>query len=202
MRGPSSVTTTSSSIRAAEKPSRGRAVGLQREDHADLELHRLLHRVQPGDDRPLVQPEPEAVRELQAERLHLAAEAEVLGLGQQRGDLVGADAGLDAVDPAVHPLARLRVGVALRRGRAADREGAVVAGPVAVEGVDDVEERLVAGADEPVGEVVRVRVAPLAGDRVDRLDLVASPSRRAACWRSATISFSRTPGFSTSTMSW
>jgi phosphoserine phosphatase len=38
--------------------------------------------------------------------------------------------------------------------------------------VDDVEERLVAGADDAVGEVVRVRVAPLAGDRVDRLDLV------------------------------
>jgi len=38
--------------------------------------------------------------------------------------------------------------------------------------VDDVEERLVAGADQPVGEVVRVRVAALPGDRVDGLDLV------------------------------
>ena len=112
--------------------------------------------------------------ELQPERLHLAAEAELLGLRQQRRDLVGAHAGLDAGQPAVHPLAGLRVGVPLRRGRAAHRERAVVAGPVAVERVDDVEERLVAGADEPVGEVVRVRVAPLTGDRVDRLDLVGA----------------------------
>src|SRR3954453_19381874 len=148
------------------------AVGLQREDHADLELHRLLHRVQPADDRPLVQTEPEAVGELQAERLHLAAEAEPLGLRQQGGDRVGADAGPDPLDPAVHPLARLAVGIALRRGRAADRERAVVAGPVAVERVDDVEERLVARPDQPVGEVVRVGVAALAGDRVDRLHLV------------------------------
>jgi hypothetical protein len=40
--------------------------------------------------------------------------------------------------------------------------------------VDDVEERLVARPDQPVGEVVRVGVAPLAGDRVDRLDLVGA----------------------------
>ena len=73
---------------------------------------------------------------------------------------------------AVHPLPRLLVGVPLRLGRAADAEGAVVAGAVAVEGMDDVEERLVARPDDAVGEVVRMRVAPLARDRVDRLDLV------------------------------
>ena len=54
--------------------------------------------------------------------------------------------------------------------RAADDERAVVARPVAVVHVDDVEVRLVAGADQPVGEHVRVRAAALAGDRVDRLD--------------------------------
>ena len=75
-------------------------------------------------------------------------------------------------DSGVHPLAGLRVGIALGRGRAADRERAVIAGAIAVEGVDDVEEGLVAGPDDPVGEVVRVRVAALAGDRVDRLDLI------------------------------
>ena len=112
--------------------------------------------------------------ELEAERLHLAAEPELLRLRQQRSDLVGADPRLDAVDAAVHPLPRLRVGVALRRRRGADGEGPVVAGPVAVEGVDDVEECLVAGPDDPVGEVVRVGVAALSGDRVDRLDLVGA----------------------------
>jgi hypothetical protein len=34
--------------------------------------------------------------------------------------------------------------------------------------MDDVEVRLVAGTDPAVGEVVRVRAAALAGDRVDR----------------------------------
>ena len=77
---------------------------------------------------------------------------------------------LHEVDRGVHPLARALERVALRRGRAADDERAVVAGPVAVEDVDDVEVRLVARADQPVGEDVRVRAAPLARDRVDRLD--------------------------------
>ena len=60
----------------------------------------------------------------------------------------------------------------LRRRRAADVEGAVVAGAVALVGLQDVEERLVAGAEVAVGEVVRMRVAALARDRVDRLDVV------------------------------
>jgi hypothetical protein len=38
--------------------------------------------------------------------------------------------------------------------------------------VDDVEEGLVARAQEPVGEDVRVRVAAVARHRVDRLDLL------------------------------
>src|SRR5919197_111512 len=53
---------------------RGRAVGLQREDHALLDLRRVLQRVEPADDRPLVQPEAKAVAELQAERLYLIIE--------------------------------------------------------------------------------------------------------------------------------
>ena len=77
--------------------------------------------------------------------------------------------GLHQVDRGVHPLAGPLERVALRGGRAADDERPVVAGPVAVEHVDDVEVRLVAGPDQPVGEDVRVRAAALAGDRVDRL---------------------------------
>src|SRR5438874_1093287 len=56
--------------------------------------------------------------------------------------------------------------------RAADTEGAVVAGAVAHVRLDDVEERLVAGADQPVGEVVRVRAAALTGHRVHGLNVV------------------------------
>ena len=40
--------------------------------------------------------------------------------------------------------------------------------------LQDVEERLVAGPDHAVGEVVRMRIAALAGDRVDRLDVVGA----------------------------
>ena len=58
--------------------------------------------------------------------------------------------------------------------RAPDVEGPVVAGAVAHERLDDVEERLVARADQAVGEVVRMRRAALARNRVDRLDAVGA----------------------------
>src|SRR3954453_17844852 len=67
---------------------RGGAEGLEREDHALFELHRVLEGVEPADDRALVQREAEAVAELQAERRHLVLEAE-LGRGRpEPGDLV------------------------------------------------------------------------------------------------------------------
>src|SRR5512146_2469 len=149
-----------------------RAIGLQREHHPGLDLGGLLERVQPADERTLVQREAEAVRELQAECGKFALEAELLRLGQSLGDLVAAGSGLDQGHRAVHPFARLGVGVALRRGGASDVEGAVVAGPVTGVGLDDVEEGLVAGADDAIGEVVRMGAAALAADRVDRLDVV------------------------------
>ena len=62
----------------------------------------------------------------------------------------------------------------LHRGRAADVEGAVVAGAIALIGLQDVEEGLVARPEDPVGEIVRVRIAALAGDGVDRLDVVGA----------------------------
>ena len=68
---------------------RGRAVRLQGEQHALLDLHRILERVQPADDRTLVQADPDAVAELQPERVHLVGEAELLGLRPHRRDLVG-----------------------------------------------------------------------------------------------------------------
>ena len=149
-----------------------RAVGLERENHAFLQLDRVVDRVEAADDRPLVQRQPQAVAKLQAKRLHLAVEAEVLGFGPGPGDHVGRDAGLDHVDAGIDPLARLLVGVALALGGAADAEGPVVAGPVAVVGLDDVEEGLVAGTDQPIGEHVRMRAATLAGDSVDCLNIV------------------------------
>ena len=62
----------------------------------------------------------------------------------------------------------------LRRRGAADVEGAVVAGAVADEALQNVEERLVAGPQHAVGEIVRVRVAALARNGVDGLDVVGA----------------------------
>src|SRR5882724_38685 len=152
----------------------GGAVRLDREHHAGLQLHGIVERVQPADDGPLVQPQADAVAEVQPERGHLALEADLLRLGEGPRDLVRRHAGLDERDGLVHPLARLLVGHQLRLRRLADAERAVVAGAIADERHDDVEERLVAGPDDAVGEVVRVRAAALAGDRVDGLDVVAA----------------------------
>ena len=69
-------------------------------------------------------------------------------------------------------MARLDVGVALGIRGAPDINGAVVAGAVAHKGLDDVEEGLIAGAEQAVGEIVRMWVAALTRDGVDRLDLV------------------------------
>ena len=91
----------------------GRAVRLERDDHALLQLDRVLERVQPADDRALVQEQPDAVAELEPERLHLAIEPELLGLRPDAGDLVGRDARAHQLDRGVDPLARLLVRIAL-----------------------------------------------------------------------------------------
>src|SRR6266478_8064687 len=85
--------------------------------------------------------------------IYLAVEADLLRLGKRARDLVGGHAGLDQRDRLVHPLARLLVGGDLRLRRAPHAEGAVVARAIADERHDDVEERLVAGPDDPIGEV-------------------------------------------------
>ena len=84
------------------------------------------------------------------------------------------DARLDQRDRVVEPFARLLVGVVLHRRGAADIEGAVVAGAVAHERLQDVEERLIARPHHAVGEIVRMRVAALARNGVDRLDVVGA----------------------------
>ena len=121
-----------------------------------------------------MQAETEAVAEEQTEGLHLAGEADLFGLGPAGGDLVGRDARPYQRDRLVDPFARLLIGVLLRWRGAADIEGAVIAGAIAVIALDDIEESLIAGADQPVGEIMRMRVAALARDRVDRLDIVGA----------------------------
>ena len=60
----------------------------------------------------------------------------------------------------------------LRRRGAADLERAVVAGSITQVAVQDVEERRVTGADQPVALDVRVGRAAFAGDGVDPLDVL------------------------------
>src|SRR5437660_3114721 len=110
--------------------------------------------------------------ELQPKTRGLVLEAELLGARPHRRDLARGGPRLDQGDRVVEPLAAALVGIELRLVRSADAERAVVAGPVAHERVDDVEEGLVAWAQQAVGEHVWVRVAALAGHRVDRLDLL------------------------------
>jgi hypothetical protein len=132
----------------------------------------VLDRVQAADHRRLVEPDAEPVAELQPEAGLLVGEALLLGRGPDAGDLVSRHAGAHQVDRRVQPLAALLVGIELGLADAAHVERAVVARPVAHERVDDVEERLVARAQQAIGEDVRVRVAAVAGHRVDRLDLL------------------------------
>ena len=161
-----------------------RAIRLDREHHADLELERLAERRDARDQRPFVQPQPQAMAEVQTERVDLAREADLVGRGQRVRDVVAAHAGPQQLDRAVHPLARLAVRSALRARGATDRKRAVVARAIADERLNDVEERLIAGPNQPIREVVRMRRATLAGDRVDALDqvrahLVQTARRRA-----------------------
>src|SRR2546427_10115815 len=114
-------------------PVVGGAVCLQREDHALLYLHGILQRVQPADDRPLVQRYPEPGAELERERFHLAVEPELLRLRPHLGDLVGAYPWLDELDRRVEPLARQLVSVALRLPEPSHVERPVVAAAIPVE---------------------------------------------------------------------
>ena len=66
-----------------------RAVRLEGDDHALLDLDRVVERVEAADDRALVEEQPDAVAELEAEALHLVVEAELLGLRPDARDLVG-----------------------------------------------------------------------------------------------------------------
>ncbi len=126
----------------------------------------MVEGVEPADDRPLVQEQPDAVPELEAEASISLSNPNSSAFGQTLATwsvvTPGRISSIERVDPLACPL----VGVALRIARRADDERPVVAGLVADERLDDVEERLVAGPDEPVGEHVRVR------------DCSARPTRR------------------------
>ena len=87
-------------------------------------------------------------------------------------DLGGRHARPDQRDRVVEDVAAALVGVDEAARAAPDGEGAVIAGAVAVERVEDVEVGGIARPEHPVGEDVRVRAAPFARDRIDALDVL------------------------------
>ena len=64
------------------------------------------------------------------------------------------------------------VGIDQSRSSGADRKGPVVAGPVAVHGVEDVEIGRVAGSQHPIRVDVGVGIGSLTGDGVYPLDML------------------------------
>src|SRR5207245_10560917 len=140
--------------------------------HPPLRRDRVSDRLDAADDRSLAQGPAQAVPELQAEGFHLTPEAKILRFRPGLCDQVGGHAGLDHIDSDIDPFSCLPIGVSLALRCPADIEGPVVAGAIAVVGLDDVEEGLVAGPDEAIGKDMWVRAAALAGAGVDRLDIV------------------------------
>ena len=84
--------------------------------------------------------------ELQAEGRKLIRESEALRRRPDFRNDIGADARLDQRDRLVEPFAALLIGVMLRRRRATEVECSIVAGPVTLVAVQNVEKRLVARA--------------------------------------------------------
>src|SRR5215475_2945701 len=112
--------------------------------------------------------------ELQAERAHFIRKSELLGPRPYTADAVGRDARLDQLDSLVEPFARSPVGVVLDRRRAAHVEGAVIAGAIAHERLQDIEKGLIARPQHAVSEIVGMRVAALTRDGVDGLHVVGA----------------------------
>ena len=109
---------------------------------------------------------------LQGEGGHLVGEAELGRRWPHGADVGGRHAGFDDGDRPVDVLATDLVGVTLGRRGATHLERAVIAGAVTVVTVQDVEERRIAGADDPIRVDVRMRRTTLTGDGVDPLDIL------------------------------
>ncbi len=199
---PSGVSTTSSSIRAAEMPSVAGQYVSTANTMPTLSSIGSRNDVTREINGRSCKPSPKPWQKFRPNASISLAKPISSAVGSACATSSLPMPGFKQLDRAVHPLARLAVRRALRRRRATDRERAVVARAVADERMDDVEERLVAGADQAVREVVRMRRAALAGDRVDRPRRSPSPSRTRRPAASATISDSLMPGFSASAMSW
>ena len=134
----------------------------------------MLERHEPADDRLLPDRQADAVAELQRERRFLVREAEVLRPGPHRRDLRGRAAGTNQLDRRVEIVAAPLVRVDERVRREVDREAAVVARAVTHVRVQDVVIHGIAWTQHAIREDVRMRTAPLAGNRVHAFDVLGS----------------------------
>src|SRR5579883_3111380 len=116
-----------------------------------------------------MQPQPETMAEVQTERRHLGLKADLGCFGELLGRFIRAHTGLQHLDRVIHPLSRFLVRFALRTGRAANGKRAVIACSIADERMDDVEICLIPWTNQAIREVMRMRAAPFAGNRVDSL---------------------------------
>src|SRR5262249_33616743 len=129
----------------------------------------MIERDEPAEDWLLPVGEPAAVAELQCERRLLVGEPEVVRPWPDRGHLAGGNTGPDHRHRLVEHCATALVCIHQRRRRAGHREGPVIASPVAVERVNDVEVGGIAWAQHPVRVDVGVWIRALARDGVDAL---------------------------------
>src|SRR5215472_11935433 len=147
----------------------GRPEGLQRKAHVLPDHLGMVERDQAAEDRLLPVRQATAVPELKGESCLLVREAELARIRPYGRHLPRGHPGADHGDRLVEHVATAFVGVDERRRSAADGERPVVAGPVAVEAVDDVEVSRVARSQVAVGVDVGMGVGTLPGDGVDAL---------------------------------
>src|SRR4030095_10979794 len=97
--------------------------------------------------------------------------AKLFGFGPKLDYVCRSDSRSDDTDGGVHVVAAAFVSVDHCRGGAADGEGPIVAGTIAVIAVQDIEKRRITGTKHAVGVHMRVRTAALTGDRVDAFNM-------------------------------
>ena len=148
--------------------------GFQRKHHSGLDLARMIEGDQAADDGFFPDRQTNAVAVLQSEGGFFIGEAKVGGLGPDRGNLGGGAAGTNQFDGCVQIVAATLIGVHHRVGRIADRETAVIAGAVSHVGMQNVVVDRISGAEDAVGENVRMRIAAFAGYGIHRLDIFRS----------------------------
>ena len=131
-------------------PVRSRPVGLQGKHHALLQHLRVVQRHQSAENGLFPDGQPDPVPVLQSEGGQFVRETKLRSFGPHLDDVSRCGSGFYPGDGLVDERPAALVGVTLGDTGAAYGKRAVVAGPVAVERVQDVEEGRVARAKDAV----------------------------------------------------